>query len=90
MKGVRHTHATLALKAGVPVKVVSERLGHASTSFTMDTYAHVLPGMQEDAAEMVAGLVAGSRVQRVSKLDEPPTRRPKIGSDLRFSCRGGI
>jgi integrase len=67
MKGLRHTHATLALKAGVPVKVVSERLGHASTSFTMDTYAHVLPGMQEDAAEMVAGLVAGSGVERVSK-----------------------
>jgi integrase len=67
LKGLRHTHATLALKAGVPVKVVSERLGHASTSFTMDTYAHVLPGMQEDAAEMVAGLVAGSGVEPGSK-----------------------
>jgi integrase len=67
MKGLRHTHATLAIKAGVPVKVVSERLGHASTSFTMDTYAHVLPGMQEDAAAAVADLVARSRVQRASK-----------------------
>ncbi len=66
-KRLRHMHATLALKAGVPVRVVSERLGNASTSFTMDTYAHVLPGMQEDAAEMVAGLVAGSGVERVSK-----------------------
>jgi integrase len=47
MKGLRHTHATLALKAGVPVKAVSERLGHASTSFTMDTYAHVLPGCRK-------------------------------------------
>ena len=61
LKGLRHTHASLALEAGVPVKVVSERLGHASTSFTMDTYAHVLPGMQEDAAEVVASLVARSR-----------------------------
>lgn len=67
MKGLRHTHASLALKAGVPVKVVSERLGHSSTSFTMDTYAHVLPGMQEDAAETVASLVAGSRAQRAPK-----------------------
>lgn len=71
MKGLRHTHATLALKAGVRVKVVSERLGHTSTSFTMDTYAHVLPGMQEDAAEMVAGLVAGSGVERGSKSGRP-------------------
>jgi integrase len=53
---LRHTHASLALKAGVPVKVVSERLGHASTSFTLDVYSHVLPGMQEDAAETVAAL----------------------------------
>jgi integrase len=53
--------ATLALRAGVPVKVVSERLGHSSTSFTMDTYQHVLPGMREDAAELVAALVSGGR-----------------------------
>jgi hypothetical protein len=38
-------------------KVVSERLGHATFSFTLDTYSHVLPGVQEDAAEKVAALV---------------------------------
>ncbi|MGH9011199.1 MAG: tyrosine-type recombinase/integrase, partial [Acidimicrobiia bacterium] len=43
---VRHTHASLLIAAGVPVKVVSERLGHASPSFTIETYQHVLPGMQ--------------------------------------------
>ena len=48
---VRHTHATLLIKAGVPVKVVSERLGHATPAFTIDTYQHVLPGMQADAAQ---------------------------------------
>ena len=42
---LRHTHATLLLKAGVPIKVVSERLGHATPGFTMATYQHVLPGM---------------------------------------------
>jgi integrase len=46
---LRHAHATLMLAAGVPVKVVAERLGHASTKLTLDTYAHCLPGMQEDA-----------------------------------------
>jgi Phage integrase family len=40
---VRHTHGTLFIKAGVPVKVVSERLGHGNPTFTIDTYQHVLP-----------------------------------------------
>ena len=46
---LRHTHATLLLKAGVPIKVVSERLGHSTPGFTMATYQHVIPGMQEEA-----------------------------------------
>lgn len=56
---VRHTHATLLLKAGVPLKVVSERLGHSSPAFTMAVYQHVLPGMQRDAAETFARLITG-------------------------------
>jgi integrase len=47
---LRHTHASLLLRARVPIKVVSERLGHSNPAFTMTTYQHVLPGMQEDAA----------------------------------------
>lgn len=56
---LRHTHATLLLKAGVPVKVVSERLGHASVMITLETYAHVMPGMQAEAAATFAALMAG-------------------------------
>ncbi len=56
---VRHSHASLLLKAGVNPKVVSERLGHSSVAFTLDTYAHVLPGMQPEAAEMFMRLVLG-------------------------------
>jgi len=48
---LRHTHATLMLKAGIHPKVVSERLGHANISITLDIYSHVLPGLQEAAAE---------------------------------------
>ncbi len=55
---LRHTHATLLLKAGVPIKVVSERLGHANPAFTMAGYQHVLPGMQRDAADTFARLMA--------------------------------
>lgn len=55
---LRHTHASHLLMAGVNVKVVSERLGHASVSFTLDTYAHVMPGQQAEAAAAVAALLA--------------------------------
>jgi integrase len=50
---LRHTHATLLLAAGTPIKAVSERLGHAKTSITLDTYAHVLPDMQDRAVEAI-------------------------------------
>jgi len=40
---LRHTWATLALEANVPVKVVSEVLGHNSPAFTLDVYSHVTP-----------------------------------------------
>lgn len=56
---LRHTHATIAVKAGVPVKVISERLGHESPAFTLKQYAHVVPGMQAEAAKQIADLIAG-------------------------------
>ena len=54
---LRHSAATIALAAGVSPKVVSEQLGHASTAFTLDTYAHVLPHMQDEAAARVEALL---------------------------------
>ena len=56
---LRHTHATLALRAGIHPKVVSERLGHANISITLDTYSHAIPALQEEAAQLIAGLVSG-------------------------------
>ena len=47
---LRHSFASFMLGAGVNIKVISEMLGHASVAFTMDTYAHLMPGMQESAA----------------------------------------
>lgn len=57
---LRHTHATLLLKAGVNIKIVSERLGHASVNITWNTYQHVVPGMQAAAAAQFAALVGGA------------------------------
>ncbi|MFQ1002606.1 tyrosine-type recombinase/integrase [Modestobacter sp. SSW1-42] len=56
---LRHTHATLLLADGVPVKVVSERLGHASPTITLSVYAHVHPGMGRQAADRFAALLGG-------------------------------
>lgn len=53
-----HTHASLLLRDRVPIKVVSERLGHSNPAFTMTTYQHVLPGMQDDAAAAFGQLLA--------------------------------
>jgi integrase len=55
---LRHTHASLLLRAGVPVKVVSERLGHASPGFTLNVYQHVIPGMQAEAAATFSRLLS--------------------------------
>lgn len=55
---LRHTHATLLLQEGVPVKVVSERLGHANIAITLNTYAHVLPDMQDQAVAAFAAMLA--------------------------------
>jgi integrase len=62
MKGVRlhdsrHSHATLMLKAGIHPKIVSERLGHSSITITLDTYSHVVPGLQQAAANKFDELV---------------------------------
>ncbi len=53
--GLRHTHATDLLRAGVHPKITSERLGHSSIAITMDTYSHAIPGLQEDAAQRIDG-----------------------------------
>lgn len=57
---LRHTYATLALKAGVHPKVVSDRLGHATTGITLDLYSHVTPGIGREAADLVADRIFGT------------------------------
>jgi integrase len=65
---LRHTAATLALTAGVHPKVVAVRLGHSAVSMTLDTYSHVLPEMQSDAADKVADLI----------YPKPPSEPPSL------------
>jgi integrase len=65
---VRHSYASAELAAGVPAKVVSERLGHANIAITMDTYSHVLPGLdKQPSGRLLASSWARVRGCFVSK-----------------------
>ena len=55
---LRHSHASLLLSAGVNPKIVQERLGHASIVLTLNTYSHVIPSLQESAAEKIDELMS--------------------------------
>lgn len=59
--GLRHTHATMLLRQGVQPKIVSERLGHANIGITLDTYSHVLPDMQDTAAEAIDSVFGAAK-----------------------------
>ena len=63
---LRHTSATTLLRAGVATKVVSERLGHSTTTLTTDTYQHVIAGMDEDAAAMAGQALREARARHTS------------------------
>jgi integrase len=75
---LRHTAASLALQAGVPMKVVSEQLGHSSLGITADTYTSVLPAVAQAAAEAVAGIVP-RRAPEPEQAD--PDQTPADGRD---------
>ena len=73
---LRHTHASLLLQQGVHPKIVSERLGHSSVVITLDTYSHLLPNLQADAADGLDLLIKSG-----SEREKEDNR--KIGNDLR-------
>jgi integrase len=58
--GLRHSHASLGLAAGLPLVIMSERLGHSSVALTGDVYSHSLPAQHQAAADQVAGLILGA------------------------------
>ncbi|MGG2065788.1 tyrosine-type recombinase/integrase [Bacillus sp. S14(2024)] len=61
---LRHTHATLMVKQGIHLKTVSERLGNKRMGITMDTYSHVVPGLQETAVDQSANELFGNKTVR--------------------------
>lgn len=91
---LRHSYATVALRAGINPKIVSERLGHASVAFTLTQYSHVLPGIDRDAAQTMADLMLGrtSVPNSVPARDQKATRAPdpEIGRPGRRGSGGRI
>jgi integrase len=55
---LRHTAASLMLNHGIPVLIVSKRLGHSKPSITIDVYGHVIPSKQEEAAQLMDNLIS--------------------------------
>jgi len=76
---LRHSYATAALKAGVPAKVISERLGHANVAFTLQVYSHVLPGMDAEAANIVADLIMDERQSAHKSAHTAEEAAPETG-----------
>jgi integrase len=77
--GLRHSHATAGLEAGVDLRIISARLGHASTTITGDLYQHVLPLMDRDAAGRIDGILRNDdgpastcRPSRAGTAGRPP------------------
>ena len=68
---LRHTHASLLVAAGTPIRVVSERLGHAHPGFTMATYQHLIPGMSATAALDFANMIATAIANRPTPCARP-------------------
>jgi integrase len=74
---LRHTAATLALAVGVHPKVVSERIGHSTVGITLDTYSHVVEGLEAEAADRVGAIVFTSAEPRaIAELRRAPSRVP--------------
>jgi integrase len=62
---LRHTAASLMLNHGIPILIVSQRLGHSKPSITLDIYGHLIPGMQEQVADVMDELITPIKVNVV-------------------------
>ena len=62
---LRHTAASLMLNHGIPILIVSQRLGHSKPSITLDIYGHLIPGMQEQVADVMDELITPIEVNVV-------------------------
>jgi integrase len=77
---LRHSHATQLLSAGVHPKIVSERLGHSTVAFTLDTYTHAVQGMDRDAAARIGDNLQAALSEAEKASKEKPKRHLSVVS----------
>lgn len=79
----RHMNASLLITNDLDIKSISERLGHSSTSFTMDRYGHILQEHRHKSALTVSQLLGETEEEEPSPENEPsdPPQEPDIGED---------
>jgi hypothetical protein len=99
--GPGSSYATAALAAGIPAKIVSERLGHANVQITLDTYSHVIPGLDEQAAVTVARLIlegsetasmgvpGSDAANSAAKTGDAPHSRKEVRGEVPGELGGG-
>ena len=75
---LRHTAASLMLNQGIPLLIVFKRLGHAKPSITLDTYGHIIPSMQEQAAEVIDEIVTPIRWENCTQTAPKLPLEPNI------------
>ena len=78
---LRHTFATFHLTSGEQPKVIQEILGHSSIKTTMDPYSHVIPGMQEEAAERLQRLLFGPTPVTLPSEEENAEKNGRDGQE---------
>ncbi len=89
--GLRHTHATLLLTDGIHPKIVQERLGHGSVQITLDTYSHIIPGIQEVAALSIGKSLYGEEDEKVAEEKEVKVHERTITNNvIDFAKRRGL
>jgi integrase len=84
---LRHTSASLALAAGIDIKVVSERLGHSTMAVTADLYTHVVPSLGREAAKRIAGLLGTGRKQMPTRCLRARPKTGRRGGATMYRCR---
>ncbi len=88
---LRHANATALLAAGVHPRIVAERLGHANIMLTMNTYSHVLPGIQEPAVDAIRSMFKNAKTGKAKSAGRsaPPTTPPKETSPTSSAKKSG-
>ncbi|MGH8890157.1 MAG: tyrosine-type recombinase/integrase, partial [Acidothermaceae bacterium] len=82
---LRHTNASIALAAGLPMKTVSDRLGHSTTVITSDLYTHVVPAVARDASQRIA-----NAIPRRERPNDSPVSEPMSSECLASEARAGL